>query len=241
MISLCVPSRGRPHRAKLMIETALDTAKHPDHIEILLYLNDDDITIKKYTKRIDQKYIATIGPHQSTCFSWNQMAYQAKHNIVALVGDDVQFKSKDWDTEIVSEYKNLPDPMYMIVPHTGRPRGYSDKQIAAQQRYVPQPNEKLNCPHFTVTKDWIKYFGYICPPMFWHFYVDTYTQTVASGAGRCIYKPNIVWRTKKIEDGTTLRVRNDLNIRNRDNWVWEKCKRYLDADIEYLKSYKKEN
>ena len=33
MISLCVPSRGRPERAKLMRESAMDTAKDPDILE----------------------------------------------------------------------------------------------------------------------------------------------------------------------------------------------------------------
>ncbi len=48
MISLCVPSRGRPERAKMMRESAMDTAKDKDNLEIVWYLNEDDKSLSKY-------------------------------------------------------------------------------------------------------------------------------------------------------------------------------------------------
>ena len=236
MITLCVPTRGRPERAKLMLDSALATAQHPDKIEILFYLNLDDPTVPQYKKLIPHKYISSIGPHQSTCMSWNQLAYKAKNEIVVLMGDDVLFKTQNWDKEIKHEFDKVPDQLLMVVPYTGRPRGYTKNQKLAVNSYVVSPNEKLNAPHYAVSKDWIKLFGYLCSPMFWHFYVDTYAQTVASRVGRCIYKPSITWRTKKLEDVTTQEVRDHLNIRDRDSWVWDNCKRQLDADVQHLKN-----
>ena len=235
MISLCVPSRGRPERAKLMRESAMDTAKDPDNLEILWYLNADDKSLKRY-----QTYFwpnVEIGPHQSTSMSWNKLAYKATQPIVALMGDDVLFQSQDWDLEIKKEYDLASDPMLMVVPYTGRPRNYTTNQKAAKEKYVVPVNEKINAPHYAVSREWVKYFGYLCSPMFWHFYVDTYTQILASRVGRCIYRPNIVWRTKKLEDTTTQEVREHLNIRARDEWVWKNCSRQLEADVEYLKRY----
>ena len=235
MISLCVPSRGRPERAKMMRESAMDTAKDKDNLEIVWYLNEDDKSLSKY-----QSYFwpnVKIGPHQSTCMSWNQCAERATQPIVALMGDDVLFKSKHWDLEIKKEFDKASDPMLMVVPYTGRPRNYSEKQKAAKERYVVPVNEKINAPHYAVSREWVKYFGYLCSPMFWHFYVDTYTQILASRVGRCVYRPDIVWRTKKLDDSTTQEVRDHLNIRERDTWVWNNCARQLDADVEYLKRY----
>ena len=114
---------------------------------------------------------------------------------------------------------------------------YTEKQKAAKERYVVPVNEKINAPHYAVSREWVKYFGYLCSPMFWHFYVDTYTQILASRVGRCVYRPDIVWRTKKLDDSTTQEVRDHLNIRERDTWVWNNCSRQLDADVEYLKRY----
>ena len=169
--------------------------------------------------------------------SWNQLAYKATQPIVALMGDDVLFQSQDWDLEIKKEYDLASDPMLMVVPYTGRPRNYTTNQKAAKEKYVVPVNEKINAPHYAVSREWVKYFGYLCSPMFWHFYVDTYTQILASRVGRCIYRPNIVWRTKKLEDTTTQEVREHLNIRARDEWVWKNCSRQLEADVEYLKRY----
>ena len=107
MISLCVPSRGRPERAKMMRESAMDTAKDKDNLEIVWYLNEDDKSLPKY-----QSYFwpnVKIGPHQSTCMSWNQCAGRATQPIVALMGDDVLFKTKHWDLEIKKEFDTLRD------------------------------------------------------------------------------------------------------------------------------------
>ena len=97
MISFCIPSRGRPELAKRLVDTATATQKH--NTEFLFYLNDDDEKLEEYKDLLDEKHY-TVGPNQSTCYSWNQLADRARHDIVMLMGDDVRVQTQDWDEKI---------------------------------------------------------------------------------------------------------------------------------------------
>ena len=97
MISFCCPSRGRPELAKRLVDTATSTQQ--GETEFLFYLNDDDPALEKYKDLLDEKHY-TVGPNQSTCYSWNLMAQKAKHDIVMLMGDDVQVQTTEWDEKI---------------------------------------------------------------------------------------------------------------------------------------------
>jgi len=106
MISFCCPSRGRPELAKRLIDTAVSNQQHDT--EFLFYLNDDDPTLEQYRDTIDQKHYV-VGPNQSTCYSWNLMCDQSKNDIVMLMGDDVQIKTKHWDQLIVEQFEKYKD------------------------------------------------------------------------------------------------------------------------------------
>jgi hypothetical protein len=120
MISFCIPSRGRPDLAKRLVDTA--TATQTGKTEFLFYLNEDDTTLEKYKDLLDEKHY-TVGPNQSTCYSWNLMARKAKHDIVMLMGDDVQIQTQGWDNIIVNEFNRYQDKILMVVPSDGRMKG----------------------------------------------------------------------------------------------------------------------
>ena len=114
MISILCPSRGRPTLAKRMIDTVYNTVSDPKNIEFLLYLNEDDPTLDDYKKYIDKRHY-TIGPNQSTCYSWNQLAEKAKFDILFLAGDDIQFMTKNWDLNIIKVFEKFPGRIPVIV------------------------------------------------------------------------------------------------------------------------------
>ena len=117
MISFCCPSRGRPKLAKRLIETACEN--QDGNTEFLFYLNDDDPKLEEYKDLLDEKHY-TIGPNQSTCFSWNLMCEKAQHDIVMLMGDDVQVLTEHWDTMIAEQINKYSDKILMVVPSDGR-------------------------------------------------------------------------------------------------------------------------
>ena len=232
MISFCCPSRGRPELAKRLIETATDTQKADT--EFLFYLNDDDEKLEQYKDLLDEKHYV-VGPNQSTCFSWNIMCEKAKHDVVMLMGDDVQVKTKNWDQLIVEQFNEYQDRILMVVPTDGRSKG--TKNLADKVRLWD--DSPLPAAHFAVHKNWIKTLGYLAPPFFWHWYVDSYTQKVARKLNRCLYLPTVEFKTKKIlNDDAGKQIRHNLNIAQRDKFVWSKVReRHLNADVDALRSF----
>jgi len=229
MISFCIPSRGRPDLAKRLVDTA--TATQTGKTEFLFYLNEDDTTLEKYKDLLDEKHY-TVGPNQSTCYSWNLMARKAKHDIVMLMGDDVQIQTQGWDNIIVNEFNRYQDRILMVVPSDGRMKGTLKYNMDKPNLWSDKP---LPAAHFAVHKNWINTLGYLAPPFFWHWHVDSYTQKVARKLGRCLYLPTVVFKAKKMFDDTGEQVRTHLNINNRDNFVWDKVKqRHLNTDIKAL-------
>jgi|TARA_R110000823_G_scaffold234854_1_gene361057 hypothetical protein len=234
MISFCCPSRGRPEMAKRLVDTA--TSTQSSETEFLFYLNNDDPTLEQYQDLLDEKHY-TVGPNQSTCYSWNLMAHKASHDIVMLMGDDVQVQTKDWDTLIAEQFNKYNDKILMVVPSDGRVKG--SKRFKDETKIWG--DESLPAAHFAVHKNWIKTLGYLAPPFFWHWHVDSYTQKVARKLGRCLYLPTVVFKAKKMFDDTGKQVRTHLNINNRDNFVWDKVKkRHLNTDIKVLQDFIKD-
>ena len=235
MISFCISSRGRPDLAKRLVDTA--TATQTGKTEFLFYLNEDDTTLEKYKDLLDEKHY-TVGPNQSTCYSWNLMARKAKHDIVMLMGDDVQIQTQGWDNIIVNEFNRYQDRILMVVPSDGRMKGTLKYNMDKPNLWSDKP---LPAAHFAVHKNWINTLGYLAPPFFWHWHVDSYTQKVARKLGRCLYLPTVVFKAKKMFDDTGEQVRTHLNINNRDNFVWDKVKqRHLNTDIKALQDFIKD-
>ena len=232
MISFCCPSRGRPTLAKRLVDTATETQQ--GETEFLFYLNDDDPTLEQYKDLLDEKHY-TVGPNQSTCYSWNLMAKKAKNDIVMLMGDDVQVQTQGWDSIIANEFNRYEDRILMVVPSDGRSKGTGRIDIEDPTLW---PDKPLPAAHFAVHKNWVNALGYLAPPFFWHWHVDSYTQKVARKLGRCLYLPTVVFKAKKMFDDTGKQVRTHLNINNRDNFVWDKVKqRHLNADVNALQDF----
>lgn len=231
MISFCCPSRGRPSLAKRLIDTA--TATQNGDTEFLFYLNDDDPKLEEYQDLIDQKHY-TIGPNQSTCLSWNLMCQKASHDIVMLMGDDVQVQTKDWDKLITDEFNKYKDKILMVVPSDGRP-----KNEELGNKIKLWADKPLPAAHFAVHKNWTNTLGFLAPVYFWHWHVDSYTQKVARKLNRCLFLPSVKFKAKKIlDDDAGKQIRLNFNIRERDNFVWKKVRdRTLESDVSALRNF----
>ena len=229
MISLCCPSRGRPELAQRLVNSATEHAKYDT--EFLFYLNDDDPKLEEYKDVLDEKHY-TVGPNQSTGYSWNQMADKASNDIVMLVGDDVAVQTQDWDDKIKDQYDKFEDKILMVIPSDGRAKGNKNHG----DKVTLWPDKSLPSGHFALHKNWMKALGYYFPPFFWHFYLDQYTQEVARKVNRCLFLPTVTFKAKKIFDDTHDQVKDNLSISARDQWIWSKVnRRHLQADVQALK------
>jgi hypothetical protein len=221
-----------------MVKTLFNTVSDKKNVEILFYLNDDDEQLHLYKELLDPRYYV-VGPNQSTCLSWNQLAYQAKGDIVMLAGDDIQFQTPHWDIIVNSVFDQYEDKICMVVPWDGNGKG---KGVEHSHKTYPVivGDEPIGAPHFFVHKNWVNALGYMAPPFFWHWYVDTYTQKLSRKLKRCILLPHVVVKAKKVFDDTATQVRKHLNIVKRDEFVWSKVnERHLQADLKVLQSLMK--
>lgn len=212
MISILCPSRGRPILAKKMIDSALETAGQP--IEIILYLNDDDPTLDEYKNLIDSQYYQ-IGPDRSPGYSWNKLAEVCSGDILFLMGDDATFETYNWASKIIEAFDKFPDKIACVYP------------------YVPGI-KKSNNPHFCVHRNWVNVLGYFVPPHFWHWYVDTWTRTIARNIGRYICLEDFPLPIILNPADETVARKDRLSLRERDHWLWEKTERHRVADEQAL-------
>lgn len=220
MISILCPSRGRPKLAANMVNTAKSTSN--SKVEILVYVNDDDPTLDEYKSLIKKKHLV-IGPDRSPAYSWNMLAEQSVYDILFLIGDDASFNTLGWDTIIANEFNKIPDKIACVYPRT---KGLSSR--------------KNN--HFCLHKNWINCLGYFVPPQFWHWYVDTWTRSIAEKLNRYIRLDNIdLDIIKNPKDETSRRVHR-FSLRERDHYLWKTTsERWLNADVAALEKYIKEH
>lgn len=210
MISILCPSRGRPDMARRMKESALTTAN--GEIEVLFYLNQDDPELKGY-----DGLRGLVMPEVTTAYAWNFLTAEANGDMFMLAGDDCIFKTQGWDDrfkEVVPD-----DGIYCVAPHDGR--------------------EDNSFPHFAVGRKWVETLGYFVPPIFFHWYVDSWTTDLARRIDRLFYLPNVLVDHVKPgvraeKDETFWRLRKEMwSLRDRD--VWYRTERYREQDAELLR------
>jgi hypothetical protein len=214
MISILTPSRSRPALAKRMMESAF---KSPGCVvDIMFFLNDDDPMLADYLVFLDvTQYV--IGPNQSTCYSWNLMANNAKYDILFLVGDDAQFTNDNWGVSVIEAFDLYPDKIVCVYPR------------------APSVSKKKN-PHFCLHKNWIEATGFFLPPHFYHWYVDTWIAEVARGVGRYHLLPHFEMPIENIGDSVSKSYHHSW-MKERDAWMWGVTDRYRQADIAQLQIY----
>lgn len=88
MLSILIPSRGRPDLCKKAIASAKATAE--GELEILVYVDDDDPTKSKYEEAI-------IGPHKESSEAILHLSTLAKGDLMMFGCDDFIWKTKGWD------------------------------------------------------------------------------------------------------------------------------------------------
>ena len=120
MISICVPSRGRPEMAMTMLQSVIDTA---EDYEVLFYLNNDDPLASQYLHpdymqlARNARVINYYGDDQPTAKSWNFLAEKAKGDYIMLGSDDILFRTQDWDKRIQED----KDRVAVYSVNDGRP------------------------------------------------------------------------------------------------------------------------
>lgn len=212
-IALLCPTRARPAQCKRMIESVKNTQSGKN--KIMGYLAIRDADIRDY--EVSESDIV-VDDNLPTVHKWNLLARNAKrnreNNLFMLCADDVVFKTDGWDKALLDHYNALENKIHVY---------------ALQDSRDPD-----GTPHPIVTREYMDAMGYFVPPIFMHWYVDSWTVEIAK-ANWCFthLKDYLLIHDKPSDKGesdeTHHRIRR-MGWHERDMYVNDTCKHFLQSE-----------
>lgn len=169
MISLLVPTRGRPDGLWNLLLSAYETATHPKRIEIVAYVDDDDPDREEYFENDHVKWV--LGPRIVLSEMWNKCYEAASGEILMHCGDDIVFRTAGWDAIVREKFDE-----------------YEDKIVIVHGDDV-SPNTDALATHGFLHRRWVETVGYFVPPYFSSDWNDVWLTEVADEIGRRVKVP----------------------------------------------------
>lgn len=112
MVSLLLPTRGRPKLAVRLLQSVVDTSAFPESVEIVIYADEDD----KASHDIDcegLKTIRIIGPRKSMGDYNSECLAASSGSVIVLVNDDMVIRTPSWDEKIRELDNRIEDKIYL--------------------------------------------------------------------------------------------------------------------------------
>lgn len=212
-IVILVPTKSRPAQCKRMMDSAVATA---DNIYIAVALSEEDRDSYQWKNpRFIGNMILPDG--MPTVHKWNLLAEKVMNEgpkdirIFMLGADDTVFATPMWDRALIDHYNALDNKIHVYALQDSR--------------------DKDGTPHIFVTREWIEAMGWAFPPIFLHWYLDSWTVEVAKSCGVFTHmKDYLLIHDKPSDkgegDSTHTGIRA-MGWRERDKWVAEHCRDWL--------------
>lgn len=227
MIALLCPSKGRPDKLKRMWESAQATTS----TRVKLYLAVSQEDYPQYKQFEGPRVQITIMPElMPTAQKWNYLAdlamQESTNNIFFLAGDDMIFETPNWDNAIAEHFLTY----------------FYSLENKIHVYHLQDSRSEEGTPHPIVTRDYIKAMGYFVPPLFLHWFIDTWTVEIAK-ANNCYthLKDYLLIHDKDndkgVPDATHTGIRS-YGWRDRDAYVNEKMQHVLQEEIRKLSRIK---
>lgn len=214
VISLLVPSRGRPESFKEMVRSAYDNADSPSLVEVVARLDDDD------PAKDDYQFPHIEGPRSTLSGLWNDAAVVAEGSLLMQCADDIRFRTKGWDHYVREAWSQYPDGIFYLY---GRD-GIADERMAT---------------HGFMHRRWYEALGYFTWPHFSSDYGDLWNHTIAERLDRLHYIPELYTEHLHPAAGKGELDQTHLDRIERDKGgvnaaIWEQALPDLDAAVSVL-------
>lgn len=172
-ISLLCPTRNRPAAMKRLWDSARETADDKENLEIVFYMDNDDVhSVSQFEKMDSPQTLGILGERIVLSKMWNECSKIATGEVLMHCGDDIIFRSQGWDTLVRQHMNSQPDHIVFV-------HGMDGIQDA-----------KLGT-HGFLHRNWVNTLGYFVPPYFSCDYNDTWLTDTSDMIGRRIYEPKI--------------------------------------------------
>lgn len=178
-ISLLCPTRNRIANTKRLIQSLKDTTTHPERVELLFYVDEDDTALSQYIDLIKEKEKAlgrievVVGPAISVSQSWNTICKASTGTVLKMSNDDLVYRTKGWDIRAEEEVNKFPDEIYCM--------WFND-----------QLHRRRMCTFPILSRKWVDTVGYFTPGIFNFFYNDTWIHNIGKRIGREHYVDNVI-------------------------------------------------
>lgn len=228
-IGILIPTRERPNLQLTLLSSIITTVSDINNVNVYFGVDDDDQyrdVVEKITKAMP--FVKMVPIHNNGKFIginriWNILAQNCPDEIFGYVGDDMIFRTNDWDLKILEQFnkQNLPDDKIKMV-HCWD--GYH--------------GPKLSVNAF-VHRRYYETLGYFTRPEFLINYSDNWMYQTFKAFDRVTYLPDVYiqhnhWVFKQREiDNTAKRMLSDNHDKDSDQ-MWSQLKPTLKNDIEKL-------
>lgn len=228
--TLICPTRSRPDQMRRMWQSALATAHNPENLHLILGLDDKGPDEEKAAylpyhsvslgdvKRVAVHYMQDHGIVHGINVMARALMQNYQNTLFMIAPDDVIFTTPHWDKAITDHYAALKNKAHVYCMRDSR-----------------DPN---GTPHPIMTREYVDMMGYFFPPIFLHWYVDTWTADIAKSCGIFTHLLDYELVHDKPSDRGKL---DDTHYRprargwhERDTFVNMTCQHFLEGEKERL-------
>ena len=236
-ISLMCPSRERLNKFLTFTCSVISTAKNTDNIELVLGIDKDDPNFNSYKRISNNLPFINFVPLNEHLFKeeglsgvWNKMVEHSTGDIISMVGDDMIFKTDDWDEAIINIFESQKDPIWLVHCNDGmRGKGNKYENVA--------PMAVNSFIHRAYVETVGRYVQTEVPEIF----QDTYLDRLFGSIDRKLYRHDILIKHLHFsEGGTTDKTTQILEetrkgIWDNENLFTEKLQPVMKRETELLK------
>lgn len=218
MISILLPSRKRPDSLRRMVESARATSTTP--LEFVVYFDDDDPESLALSQ--DLGLVTIVGPRRRLGEYWNECYNASTGEIVLHAGDDLIFRTDNWDQEVYKAFALFPDKILLV---HGSDAGMHERAFGSIL--------------FTSRK-WVDTVGYFTSVLLCGDKIDDWLNDVANLIHRRMFIPIVIQHMHPIygtaPDDDTYRERRDRQQRE-DVWkIYNETAHLREIDAAKLKA-----
>lgn len=222
MLSILLPSRGRPELCKKAVDSIRETAE--EEIEILLYIDEDDPRKEEYMwKPCERESVRmAIGPNIRCAKSLLKLAEFSTGDFITYSSDDYFYVTKGWDKTLK---RCMPkDGIGVVYPA-------DHKQAGKTKTMTPFISRK-------------RYDAVgLYPDRFIHFCADTWILDIAKQLDRLFFVPEVIIEHHHPKHGYAMKddtyhwVRNyqGTSTSQTDKWVFDSLENERKEKVEILK------
>jgi len=199
------------------------TANLPKAVEVVAYVDDDDDSYDFSLPRL--RYVR--GPRIVLSEMWNKCYDIALGPIYGHMGDDIIFRSDNWDALIKNMFSS-----------------YEDKILFVHGDDMSDVHRNNFGTHGFIHKNWVDAVGYFVPPYFSSDFNDTWLNDVANALNRRVYidavkTEHMHYVFNKAEKDQTHEERLARHANDRVDEIYAAKKPEREADVEKLRKVMK--